>query len=58
LERDPFGYVTTDREMRTNVEGVFAAGEVQDRIFRQVATSVGQGTAAAMSCERWLAARE
>jgi thioredoxin reductase (NADPH) len=58
LERDRFGYVITDREMRTNVEGVFAAGEIQDRIFRQVATSVGQGTAAAMSCERWLAARE
>jgi thioredoxin reductase (NADPH) len=58
LERDEFGYVITDRQMRTNVEGVFAAGEVQDRIFRQVATSVGQGTAAAMSTERWLAARE
>jgi thioredoxin reductase (NADPH) len=58
LERDIFGYLVTDRDMRTNVEGVFAAGEVQDRIFRQVATSVGQGTAAAISCERWLAARE
>ena len=58
LERDPFGYVITDKEMRTNVEGVFAAGEVQDRIFRQVGTSVGQGTAAAMTCERWLAGRE
>jgi len=58
LERDGFGYLVTDKEMRTNVEGVFAAGEVQDRLFRQVATSVGQGTAAAMSCERWLAARE
>jgi thioredoxin reductase (NADPH) len=58
LERDEFGYVITDRQMRTNVEGVFAAGEVQDRFFRQVATSVGQGTAAAMSAERWLAARE
>jgi thioredoxin reductase (NADPH) len=58
LERDEFGYVITDRQMRTNVEGVFAAGEVQDRVFRQVATSVGQGTAAAMSAERWLAARE
>jgi thioredoxin reductase (NADPH) len=58
LERDPFGYVITDREMRTNVEGVFAAGEIQDRVYRQVATSVGQGTAAAMSCERWLAGRE
>lgn len=58
LDRDPFGYVLTDREMRTNIEGVFAAGEIQDRIYRQVATSVGQGTSAAMSCERWLAARE
>jgi thioredoxin reductase (NADPH) len=58
LERDRFGYVITDKEMRTNIEGVFAAGEIQDRIFRQVGTSVGQGTAAAMSCERWLAARE
>ncbi len=58
LERDEFGYVITDREMRTNIEGVFAAGEIQDRIFRQVATSVGQGTAAAMTAERWLAERE
>jgi thioredoxin reductase (NADPH) len=58
LERDDYGYVITDREMHTNIEGVFAAGEIQDRIFRQVATSVGQGTAAAMSTERWLASRE
>ncbi len=58
LERDQFGYVITDREMRTSVEGVFAAGEVQDRIYRQVATSVGQGTAAAMTTERWLAEHE
>ncbi|HEX3050986.1 MAG TPA: thioredoxin-disulfide reductase [Aggregatilineaceae bacterium] len=58
LARDQFGYLITDKEMHTNIEGVFAAGEVQDRIFRQVATSVGQGTAAAISCERWLAAHE
>ncbi len=58
LERDEYGYVITDRLMRTNVEGVFAAGEVQDRIYRQVATSVGQGTAAAISAERWLAEHE
>lgn len=58
LARDEFGYLVTDREMNTSVEGVFAAGEVQDRLYRQVATSVGQGTAAAMSAERWLAARE
>ncbi|MBN2305265.1 MAG: thioredoxin-disulfide reductase [Anaerolineae bacterium] len=58
LDRDEFGYVITDKLMRTNIEGVFAAGEVQDRIYRQVATSVGQGTAAAMSAERWLAEQE
>jgi len=58
LERDEFGYVITDKLMRTSVEGVFAAGEIQDRIYRQVATSVGQGTAAAMAAERWLAEHE
>lgn len=58
VERDAFGYIITDREMRTSVEGVFAAGEIQDRQFRQVGTSVGQGTAAAMTAERWLAERE
>ena len=58
LERDQYGYVVTDREMHTSVEGVFAAGEIQDRIFRQVATSVGQGTSAAMTTERWLAEQE
>ncbi|PJF43327.1 MAG: thioredoxin-disulfide reductase [Phototrophicales bacterium] len=52
------GYIITDQYMRTNIEGVFAAGEIQDPIYRQVATSVGQGTAAAMSLERWLSAKE
>jgi thioredoxin reductase (NADPH) len=40
------------------VDGVFAAGEIQDPIWRQVATSVGQGCAAAMSVTRWLEERE
>lgn len=52
------GYIITDVHMRTNVEGVYAAGEIQDPIYRQVATSVGQGTAAAMSLERWLSEKE
>lgn len=55
---DDHGYIITDKRMHTSVEGVFAAGEIQDSMYRQIATSVGQGTAAAMSCERWLAARE
>ncbi|MEM9776016.1 MAG: thioredoxin-disulfide reductase [Chloroflexota bacterium] len=58
IELDEEGYFITDELMRTNVEGVFAAGEIQDSVYRQVATSVGQGTAAAMSAERWLAEQE
>jgi len=57
LAMDNHGYLTTDRRMMTSVEGVFAAGEVQDPIYRQVATSVGQGCAAGMMAERWLAER-
>jgi thioredoxin reductase (NADPH) len=43
--------------MMTNVPGVFAAGEIQDPVYRQVASSVGQGCQAAMMTERWLAER-
>jgi thioredoxin reductase (NADPH) len=58
LVMDEHGYVIADERMRTSVEGVFAAGEIQDPVFRQIATSVGQGCAAAMSCEKWLSERE
>jgi thioredoxin reductase (NADPH) len=58
LNMDEHGYLITDRHMMTNVEGIFAAGEIQDPIWKQVATSVGQGTAAAMAAEEWLAKRE
>jgi len=52
---DGEGYLVTDKNMRTNVPGVFAAGEIQDKVFKQVATSVGQGCAAAMQAEKFLA---
>lgn len=55
LKMDSKGYVIVDAHMQTNIEGVFAAGEIMDPIYRQVATSVGQGAAAAIACERWLA---
>lgn len=58
LTMDEHGYLIADKAMMTNVPGVFAAGEIQDPVYRQVATSVGQGCQAAMSLERWLAARE
>jgi thioredoxin reductase (NADPH) len=55
---DEHGYVITDDFMRTSISGVFAAGEIQDPYFRQIATSVGQGCAAAMQAEKWLSERE
>lgn len=58
LEMDPLGYLVTDARAMTNVPGVFAAGEVQDPVYRQVTTSVGQGAAAGMMVERWLVERE
>lgn len=52
------GYVITDDRYRTSVDGVFSAGEIQDEVWRQVATSVGQGVSAAMSTIHWLEANE
>ncbi|WP_420641092.1 thioredoxin-disulfide reductase [Candidatus Leptofilum sp.] len=58
LAMDEEGYIITDERYRTSVPGVYAAGEIQDAHFRQIATSVGQGTGAAMELEKWLAAQE
>jgi thioredoxin reductase (NADPH) len=52
------GYLIADQRYRTSVDGVFAAGEIQDEIWRQVATSVGQGSAAGMSAIHWLEEHE
>lgn len=54
LEMDEMGYLITDREMRTSVPGVFAAGEAADPHFRQVITSAGMGAAAAMQAGHFL----
>lgn len=54
VERDEQGYLRTDAEMRTSVEGVFAAGDVRSKTLRQVATAVGDGAVAAMAAERHL----
>ncbi|MBI4770292.1 MAG: thioredoxin-disulfide reductase [Chloroflexi bacterium] len=57
LAMDDHKYLVADKHMMTSVPGVFAAGEIQDSVFKQVATSVGQGCAAAIMTERWLAER-
>lgn len=48
------GYVDVREEVFTNVPGVFAAGDVSDEVYRQLSTSVGAGTRAAMMAEKWL----
>lgn len=58
LEMDDHKYLLTDDHFMTSVPGVFAAGEIQDPLFRQIAASVGQGCGAAMMAERWLGEQE
>ena len=58
LELDPQGYLKLHEETRTSVEGVFAAGDVHDRRYRQAVTAAGAGCRAAIDVERWLAERE
>jgi thioredoxin reductase (NADPH) len=59
LDLDPEGYVIVDSPTtRTNVPGVFAAGDVVDHIYRQAVTAAGTGCAAALDAERYIAAIE
>lgn len=48
------GFIITDQEMRTNLPGIFAAGDVRDKLCRQVATAVGDGATAAHSASLYL----
>ncbi|MBN1409947.1 MAG: FAD-dependent oxidoreductase [Spirochaetales bacterium] len=54
FEKDKYGYIITDELMATNIPGVYAAGDVRSKKYRQITTAVADGTIAALEVEKYI----
>ncbi|AAM25372.1 MAG: Thioredoxin reductase [Caldanaerobacter subterraneus] len=54
VELDEYGYIITDDDMKTNIPGVFAAGDIRHKLLRQVITAAGDGATAAYAAEKYI----
>lgn len=54
IDLNKFGYILTDKDMKTNLSGVFAAGDVREKTIRQIATAVGDGVIAGIMAEKFI----
>jgi thioredoxin reductase (NADPH) len=56
VDHDEAGYLVTDRNMQTSVEGIWAVGDVRSQLTKQIATAVGDGTTAAVAAQQYISA--
>jgi thioredoxin reductase (NADPH) len=54
IKLDRNGFIVTDENMQTSIPGVFAAGDIRSKLFRQISTAVGEGAAASYAAEKYL----
>ena len=58
VDHDAAGYILTDRNMQTSVEGIWAVGDVRSQLTKQIATAVGDGTTAAVAASAYVTAQK
>ena len=51
---DSYGYIITDENMKTNIEGIFAAGDCRQKMLRQIVTATNDGAIAAVMAEKYI----